>query len=171
MKCEVCLELLEEYLDGELDERESREVAAHLITCPSCSARSAKLVAEQEMFARYDRELEMPASLWGKIAERSVAPVIVPVAGNGFASRFMGWFKVPAFGFSLATAVVLIAVAIVIGGLLMKSNKSDPTRSECERWSTDAKRCPEALSNNLERVSNQRARRLWTLWGSITNQN
>lgn len=127
MKCEVCLELLEEYLDGELDERESGEVAAHLITCPSCSAESAKLVAEQEMFARYDRELEMPASLWGKIAERTVAPVIVPVAGNGFASRFTSLFKVPAFGFSLATAV-LIAVALVIGGLLMKSNKSDPTR-------------------------------------------
>ena len=127
MKCEVCLELLEEYLDGELDERESREVAAHLITCPSCSAASAKLVAEQEMFARYDRELEMPASLWGKIAERTAAPVIVPVAGNGFASRFTSLFKVPAFGFSLASAVVLIAVAIVIGGLLMKTHESDPS--------------------------------------------
>jgi predicted anti-sigma-YlaC factor YlaD len=59
MKCEACLELLEEYLDHELAEREASAVAEHLITCRACSAESSTLAAEQEMFSHYDRELEV----------------------------------------------------------------------------------------------------------------
>ena len=56
MKCEVCLNLLEEYFDGELAPAEHEQVDAHLITCAGCSDSYATLTAEQELFARYDRE-------------------------------------------------------------------------------------------------------------------
>ena len=38
MKCEVCMELLEEYLDGELAAETQEQIGAHLITCTECSA-------------------------------------------------------------------------------------------------------------------------------------
>ena len=74
MKCEVCLNLLEEYLDGELPAADQDEVGAHLITCGSCAASFASLSAEQEIFAHYDRDLEAPATLWSDVEER-IAPV------------------------------------------------------------------------------------------------
>jgi hypothetical protein len=122
MKCELCLELLEGYLDGELDDGESGEVAAHLITCSSCSAESSMLATEQEMFSRYDRELEVPASLWGHIAEQTVA---ARTPKNGFGARIKSLFSVPSFGFALATAVVLIVIGLVVGSAYLRSRLPD----------------------------------------------
>ena len=48
MKCEVCLELLEEYLDGELAAEDHEQVDAHLVACSECSESFAALNAEQE---------------------------------------------------------------------------------------------------------------------------
>ena len=33
MKCEVCLELLEEYLDGEAPPADREQISSHLIAC------------------------------------------------------------------------------------------------------------------------------------------
>jgi Putative zinc-finger len=123
MKCDVCLERLEEYLDGELTERESTEIAVHLNNCAECLAESAVLVAEQEIFSRYDRELQVPASLWGQIAERTVSPVAPQVSRNGFAAGLIGLFRVPTFRFSFATALALIVIAIVISAVYQRSRR------------------------------------------------
>ena len=49
MKCEVCLELLEEYLDGELAVEDHEQINAHLVTCSECSESFVALMAEQEL--------------------------------------------------------------------------------------------------------------------------
>lgn len=64
MKCEECLPLIEEYVDRELGERASREVAAHLATCRTCADEAAELEREQEMYARYRREVEVKPAHW-----------------------------------------------------------------------------------------------------------
>jgi hypothetical protein len=75
------LELLKEYLDGDLD-------------------------AEEELFARYDREIEMSPAVWTGIEER-----IVPVAETSY-----GWW--------MKIAAVLI-LAIGLGSvLLLKTEES-----------------------------------------------
>lgn len=125
MKCEGCLERLEEYLDGELNAREAGEVAGHLMTCAGCSKTSGLLSAEQEMFSRYDRELGLPASLWNQIAERIVDPVALPIAQDNFAFRLAGLLRLPSFGFSLATAVALIVIALVLGVAYRGSRRPD----------------------------------------------
>jgi anti-sigma factor RsiW len=122
MKCEVCLEKLEEYLDGELSADESSQVEAHLITCSACSAESVSLVADQELFARYDREIEVPKTLWGQIVERT-APV--SNAPTSFSERLAGLFRVPSFGFSLAAAAALIIIAIAVGATYLSSHKPE----------------------------------------------
>ncbi len=73
MKCEVCSELLEEYLDGELATEDREQVGAHLITCADCSAGFAALTAEQELFAQYDREIEVPPFMWTRVAAHTVS--------------------------------------------------------------------------------------------------
>jgi len=123
MKCEGCLELLEEYFDGELAAREASEVAAHLSACLACANESAVLTAEQELFARYDRELEVSPLLWEQVAQRTIAPVVTPASSeNRFGKWFSGLFSVPAFGFSVATAA-LILIAVLVGAVYLKNRQ------------------------------------------------
>lgn len=101
MKCEVCLERLEEYFDGELAAGEREQVAAHLIACGDCSAEFDLLGEEQELFGRYDRAVEVPPFLWTRIAAR------MPVA------RQRRWFDVVAVRVG-ALALVVLAIAVAV---------------------------------------------------------
>src|SRR5215203_1254406 len=125
MKCEVCLEKLEEYLDGELNADESSQLEAHLITCSACSGESASRVADQELFARYDREIDVPSTLWGQIAEQTIIPAAVTFAPTSLRERLGGLFRVPSFGYSLAAAAALIIIAIAVGAVYLRSHKPE----------------------------------------------
>jgi hypothetical protein len=106
MKCEVCTELLEEYLDGELSPHDREHVDAHLIACITCSESFAALTAEQDLFARYDREIEVPPFLWTRIAAHTApAPQrrrLTSLFASAFAVLLIGiamgivyWFSRP----------------------------------------------------------------------------
>src|ERR1043166_4748825 len=112
MKCDDCLNLLEVYLDGEAGERHSEPVREHLMKCASCTTAFEALIAENEMFARYDRELEVSPAIWNGVAARIAAD------GNGAAKSkfslrawFAGLFATPSFRFAMpAAALALIAI-------------------------------------------------------------
>lgn len=111
MKCEVCQELLEEYLDGELAAVEQEQIGAHLITCAECSASFSTLTAEQELFSRYDRELEVPPFLWTRIAQYTVAENT---------STRPGWREQLASlvftgSFAAGLAIVLFGLLVLVG--------------------------------------------------------
>jgi len=127
MKCEVSQERLEEYLDGELNERDSREIASHLATCSSCADATATLTAEQDLFSGYDRELAIPPSIWDQIAERTAAPVVTPVSNNGFGAGFAALFRIQSLGFSFAAAAVLAMFGLVLVAVYVKSHKPRQT--------------------------------------------
>jgi hypothetical protein len=111
MKCEVCQELLEEYLDGELSAGEQEEISSHLITCADCSASFSTLTAEQELFTRYDRELEVPPFLWTRIAQHTVAAKNTPRLG--WREHLADIFATGPFVTGLA--IVLFVVAVLVG--------------------------------------------------------
>src|SRR4051794_22214295 len=114
MKCEVCTELLEEYLDGELALHDREQVDAHLIACIECSESFATLTAEQELFAHYDREIEVPPFLWTRVAAYTVSEPRAPKRR---------WF-VPSF--AAALAVLLITLALGIAYLRSRPKASEP---------------------------------------------
>ena len=126
MKCESCQEALEEYLDGELGDREAREIAAHLAACSSCAAETATFAAEQELFSRYDRDLAIPSSLWEQVAQRTATPAMPPVSENGFGARLVALFRVPSFAFSFAAVALLVVFALVIYATYLKTQKPKP---------------------------------------------
>lgn len=103
MKCEVCRELLEEYLDRELPPQDCEQIDAHLSACIDCSENFAALTAEQELFARYDREIEVPPFLWTRIAAHTVSEHHAPKRG---------WFA-PSFAGAIAALLIALAVGIV----------------------------------------------------------
>lgn len=122
MKCESCLKLLEEYLDGELIEQEATALSAHLITCAGCAHEFDQLTVEQEIYTRYDRELDSPPSMWSAIAARTTE------TGKVIDSRprmsFREWFVVPSFGWSLAGAMAILVFAVVMGVIYLRTPKS-----------------------------------------------
>lgn len=127
MECFDCLDLLEAYVDGEAGEREAEQVQLHLATCASCETQFEALTAEQEMYARYDRELQVSPALWNGISAR-IAPEDHELASSRKAD-VRGWlaglFSAPAFGFALpAMAVVLIA--LVLGLAYWRSGNVTP---------------------------------------------
>ncbi len=111
MKCEVCSELLEEYLDGELEPQAQAQVGEHLIECADCSASFAALTAEQALFARYDREVEVPPFLWTRVAAHTVAEHNSP--------KFRGWASI------FAALLLVIAVGIVY----LASRQPEPNKA------------------------------------------
>lgn len=117
MKCEVCSELLEEYLDCELAPHDQEQVNAHLFACIECSENFAALTAEQEIFARYDREIEVPPFLWTRVAAHTVS-------NSKPVKRSWLFGKTSLAG---AFAVLLIAIAIGVAYKLSKPKALVPT--------------------------------------------
>jgi hypothetical protein len=110
MKCEVCSELLEEYLDRELAAGDRERVGAHLIGCVDCSTKFEALTAEQNLLAGYDREIEVPPFLWTRIAEHAVSRD----------ERKRSWF-----GVRFASAVAAVVIAIAVGVVYLRSRPAD----------------------------------------------
>jgi hypothetical protein len=71
MKCLDCRNWLAEYVDGEASEHNAALMSAHLTTCAACTSDYEALMAEQEIFARYDRELNISPALWQAIEART----------------------------------------------------------------------------------------------------
>src|ERR671928_153461 len=68
MKCVDCLPLIEEYFDGEVEHRTAEQMSAHLASCEDCAAALDALSFEQEVYARYDRGLEVGPALWARVS-------------------------------------------------------------------------------------------------------
>ena len=141
MKCEVCSELLEEYLDDELAPQDREQVNAHLFACIECSESLAALTAEQELFARYDREIEVSPFLWTRIAAHTNAPK---------RSWFGGLFGKT----SLAGAIAVLLLAVAIGAIYLSSKPKTPIPTVATTQSTTPS--PDPLPKSVESASPKR---------------
>jgi hypothetical protein len=151
MKCEACLNLLEEYGDDELLAHDTAQVGAHLITCARCANEFDTLGAEQEIYARYDRDLEVSPSLWHTV-EAAIAPERAAIDGRTRLSLrkwAAGLFAAPAFGVSFAGALAVLIVAAIVGVAYLRTHRPAPA---AEAIATVKNAVPGALPGNSDRV-------------------
>ena len=137
MKCEVCLELLEEYLDGELATGEQEQISAHLRACTECFASFSTLSVEAELFSRYDRGLDVPPFFWTRIAQHTVA-----AKKQSFR---LGWRELLAPP-SYTGAFAILLIAIALGAVYLRKtdptlprNGTDPNQAGLRKTATDPK--------------------------------
>jgi hypothetical protein len=123
MKCDDCQNLLPEYIDGETIENEAEQITAHLITCAGCTSEFEMLTAEQEIFARYDRELEIAPAMWNAIEARTAAESRPAVSSSRFnpLAWLTGLFAAPRFGLAFSGAIAVLIAAIVIGFMYLRT--------------------------------------------------
>jgi hypothetical protein len=132
MKCDDCRNLLAEYIDGEAIDTEAEQITAHLITCAACTSEFEALTAEQDLFARYDRELEITPAMWTAIQARTAAESRPVVSSSKFSPRewLMGLFAAPRFGLAFSGAMAVLIAAVVIGFMYLRTHQQITPRSE-----------------------------------------
>lgn len=123
MKCDDCLNILEAYVDHESTERETEQVREHLITCAVCTGEFEALSAERELYARYDREIEIAPAMWNGIAARLAAetPAVKPSRSES-RGWFAGLFEMPRLTFAFSGAAAVLIAAFAVGYLYLKTN-------------------------------------------------
>src|SRR5215472_5012452 len=116
MTCEQCRNLLEEYVDGELNRATAAAMAAHTSTCQLCSVEYESLLREQEIYASYQRGLEISPRLWASVktgielekAKRS------RWSWSGLRTWFGGGLHTPLMSPAWVAALVIAAVGITV---------------------------------------------------------
>ncbi|MGI8783649.1 MAG: zf-HC2 domain-containing protein [Acidobacteriota bacterium] len=76
MECQICAENLTAYLDAELPQAESAQLASHLESCRSCREEFDSMVFARQMTEFHLPELELQPAAWNQIEGqiRSVRP-------------------------------------------------------------------------------------------------
>jgi hypothetical protein len=134
MRCVECLPLIEEYFDGEVEERVAEQMSAHLSACADCSAALDALSFEQEVYARYDRGLEVSPALWAGVSaeiardslpeSRAEHRPFLSRVRESLAAALSTLVARPA----LASSFALLLVGVVAGSLWFAHVRRDVTR-------------------------------------------
>src|SRR6266436_3449615 len=126
MKCDDCQNLLAEYIDGEAIESNAEQVRAHLITCAECTHEFETLTAEQEIFVRYDRELNISPAMWHAIEARTTERRPSDSTSRmSLPAWLTGLFAAPRHG--LAGALAVLIIGVVIGVVYLRTQPRTKT--------------------------------------------
>jgi anti-sigma factor RsiW len=115
MNCPEVHAVLDDFVDGALAERERREVARHLQTCPECRRAETGL---RELLAKAEalpKEAEPVRDLWPGIAERIEA-------GNVVAADFTARRRRPAAVWAAGAAALLVGAAALVAVVLVRGD-------------------------------------------------
>jgi hypothetical protein len=121
--CENYFHLIEDLVEGELDEQSVTQVDSHIFACSKCQKEYETLRREKEIYAHYLFDLEPPPDSWINfqvrlIAEKEKAPgdAIIPLSSSRRRKRIF------VFSFSPALAVLGVLLFICgIGFILLKN--------------------------------------------------
>ena len=140
MKCEQCRALIEDFFDGELNDSSTGQVRAHIGTCVACAAVAAGCKREQEIYATYEREIEIPGLLWSNIHGRIQEER--EVGSGSLLSRIRAWLARGNAGFRLspafAAALILIAIAATAVVMNHLHSRTQNVRDSISAQATDS---------------------------------
>lgn len=116
MKCEDYRILIEDYVDGSLDDRAAARVSSHTASCAECASFHLELIREQEVYARYNRDVELTPMLWASIAERIKQDRAEKPQGlmARLREQLQGAFAAPRLSPALAAVLVIIAIGATV---------------------------------------------------------
>ena len=116
MKCEEYRILIEDYVDGSLDPKSAGRVTSHTATCAECATFYREMSLEQEVYARYQREVDVTPVLWTSIEtrikqERAEKPVGLL---RRLGEQLAGVFSAPRLSPAFAAALVVVAIGVTV---------------------------------------------------------
>jgi len=116
MNCENYQSLIEDHIDGALDQKSASDVTAHINSCPACARFREELVLEQQLYSQYDRVLEVRAELWSSIEARIKQDRATQASGtvSRIRERLSALVAAPRFSPAFAAALVVIAIGVTV---------------------------------------------------------
>ena len=137
MKCEEYRILIEDYVDRALDQKIASRVTAHTETCTECASFYREMSREQDVYARYQRDVEVTPVLWASIETRIKQEQAAQLEGQlggqlgGIISRLReqlaGVFSAPRLSPAFAAALVIVAIGVTVF-VMSRLNSSSPLR-------------------------------------------
>ncbi|HEV2884714.1 MAG TPA: zf-HC2 domain-containing protein [Pyrinomonadaceae bacterium] len=114
MICDEYQLLIEEYLDGELDQPTVFRLRKHLGECSECAGVLKELRAEADVYAGYKPRFERASDLWPGVLSRIAANDLVHTEAPslGFVSRLGSIFSLPPVSAWATAGLVLLAIAL-----------------------------------------------------------
>jgi hypothetical protein len=134
MKCEECRQVLEDYVDGELNAARRAAINTHLGACVECAGAETELRQFTELYARYERDIEVTPALWASVAAR----IKLEQPPRPASSRLSDWFAqlvphftAPRFSPALAAALVVVAIGVTIAVMsVLQSRTGSPNNGQ-----------------------------------------
>ena len=127
MRCEECNNLLEELIDGELNEQASGSVTAHLASCAPCAGLHQRLLAEHEIYSSYERDIEVTPILWTRIQERISSEPVRRASIKTGGTCLNRLFGAPRLSFSVAAALVVFTAITTVATIRLLERRNVST--------------------------------------------
>ncbi len=131
MKCEACLGLMDELIEGELDGSVAQEATAHIAMCAPCSQLYAQLRYEQELYGKYLQDVEPTPALWGNLRLELEKDRLTRSSHHPF--QLQHWLAIAFESLHIkplqATALVLITIGLAIGLILWRTTIDTSTNT------------------------------------------
>lgn len=129
MNCEQSLNLMDDFVESELDERLAARVSSHVFACPGCRERYEMLEREKEIYANYLFDAEPPKDLWANFQARletekeKTSPFIqTPAKADAGKRNTFAFLRFPP---ALAGAALLVVFGIGFGWLRFAPHGAD----------------------------------------------
>jgi len=125
--------MMDDLIEGELDDSLAREVTAHIAMCGRCSQLYANLRYEQELFRKYLLEVEPTPALWATLRLELEKEKVIKASQPQF--RLQRWLATALGGSNvtpqMATALVLITIGLAIGIIVWRTT-IDTSRNQVQ---------------------------------------
>lgn len=152
MKCEEYRILIEDFVDGALDHKSAARVTSHTAACAECASFYQEMNREQEVYARYQRDVEVTPVLWASIETRIKQERAAQPEGQlgGMISRLReqlaGVFSAPRLSPAFAAALVIVAIGTTVF-VMSRLNSRSPEQTASSNRNASV-RPPDASNQN-----------------------
>src|SRR5437016_11517974 len=140
MRCEECLDIIDDYVEGDLSEAAASQVTAHMTACATCRHRYEALRREQRMYAQYLLDVEVTPALWDGLHAEIVK--VKAARGSRPWPRLRRWFRAPLgaphFRPALVASLALIAIGITLSAVRYMNFREVARRDNISQKSTSA---------------------------------
>jgi hypothetical protein len=169
-------DILNDFVDGRLDRRAASDIAAHLASCPTCSAQHDELASLVSSAKELPRSVLPPDDMWADLrtALDSRKDVVLPTAGENVKSppaivthprlsrKFVAMLA--------AAAVILIALSSGITALVLKRSSGAMAFQPKEAPAPMTPRSPAVLPASFRQTENEYNRTIDELEQAVDTQ-